>query len=478
MTTPRADPGRVLIVGAGPTGLGAAHRLVELGHDDFVVLDRAAGPGGLAASVVDPQGFTWDIGGHVQFSHYAYYDEAVDRAVGGQWLTHERESWVWIRGRFVPYPFQNNLHRLDAADRDRALAGLEQAHARTQTSKAANFGEWIDRTFGPGLADLFMRPYNFKVWGYPLEEMDTGWMGERVAVPDLTRIREQVAAGKDDVSWGPNRTFRFPRFGGTGAMWTGMARLLPRERLRYGADVAAIDTHARTVKLHGGDTLRYDTIVTTMPLDRCCAIATPIDADVRRAAAQLRHSAVHVIGIGLRGPRPETLARKCWMYFPEPNSPYYRVTVFSNYSPNHVPDGPDYWSLMAEVCESPARPVALASLVDDTVAAMRHDRLIPEGAQVVSRWHRREEHGYPTPFLGRDDVLRAIGPALEAQRVFSRGRFGAWKYEVANQDHSFMQGVELVDRLVFGEPETTLESPGLANSGAFLTANPWVSRRG
>jgi len=51
--------------------------------------------------------------------------------------------------------------------------------------------------------------------------------------------------------------------------------------------------------------------------------------------------------------------------------------------------------------------------------------------------------------------------------VFSRGRFGGWKYEVSNQDHSFMQGVELVDRLVRGEPEITYFDPARANSGEF-----------
>jgi hypothetical protein len=60
-------------------------------------------------------------------------------------------------------------------------------------------------------------------------------------------------------------------------------------------------------------------------------------------------------------------------------------------------------------------------------------------------------------------------PALERLRIYSRGRFGAWKYEVPNQDHSCMQGVELVDRLlgVGAGDEPTLNRPDLVNSGAF-----------
>jgi protoporphyrinogen oxidase len=461
-------PGRIVIIGAGPTGLGAAHRLAERGHSDFVVLDRAGWPGGLATSIVDDAGFTWDIGGHVQFSHYAYYDRVVDRALGGEWLTHERESWVWIRGRFVPYPFQNNLHRLDPPDCARVLDGLERAAlARAGQAKARTFGAWITQTFGEGLAELFMRPYNFKVWGYPLDEMGVQWMGERVAVPDVERIKRQVAEGRDDVSWGPNRTFRFPVTGGTGAIWRGVAAMLPPGHLELGAGVAAIDTGRRQLRLDDGRTVPYDTLVTTMPLDRCCRMLAPRLAALDDAASRLISSSVHVIGIGLKGQKPDSLGRKCWMYFPEKNSPYYRVTVFSNYSPRNVPDG-DYWSLMAEVCESPAKPVDATTLVDRVVAAMLEDRLMLPGSEVVSRWHHREQHGYPTPFAGRDEVLAAIRPALEAERIYSRGRFGAWKYEVSNQDHSFMQGVELVDYLFDGTAQVTIDDPDLANSGKFL----------
>lgn len=467
--TQLCDPGKVVIIGCGPTGLGAAWRLQELGYDDYCILESSGSPGGLAGSVVDKAGFTWDMGGHVQFSHYSYYDNVLDEAVADGWLWHERESWVWIQQRFVPYPFQYNIHRLDPDHRDHILKGLRKAHKYANgVSRPRHFREWIEQTFGEKLAELFMYPYNFKVWGYPLDQMACHWIGERVAVPDVSRIERNIADNKDDVSWGPNNKFRFPRCGGTGVIWQDVARLIHPEHLRFGCRVTGINTSDKIIRTASGEQLPYDTLVSSMPLDVLVAMSDPLPSEVKNAARSMRHSAVHILGIGLRGGKPENLTNKCWMYFPEEHSPYYRVTVFSHYSPNNVPEGNGIWSLMAEVCESPYKPVDTCGLKAWTLKALRTDKLIEDDAQVLSFWHRRLEYGYPTPFLGRDRALGAIMPALEDRRIYSRGRFGGWKYEVSNQDHSFMQGVELTNFLMKQEPETTYLDPARANSGVFL----------
>jgi protoporphyrinogen oxidase len=436
------------------------------------VVEKAELPGGLASSFVDKQGFTWDIGGHVQFSHYRYYDEVLDHALGDAWLHHERESWIWIRNRFVPYPFQNNLHRLGPKECREALKGLVRASKRGRAGQGSNFREWIENTFGTSLSELFMLPYNFKVWGYPLEQLGTNWIGERVSVPDVDRIRANVAQRSDDVSWGPNRTFRFPLKGGTGAIWQGVASLIEPSHFRFSSEVDHVDAEGRVLNLTGGHKVLYDHLINTMPLDVFCGRTSGISRSVIKAASKLVHSSSHILGVGLKGEMPERLNRKCWMYFPEDHSPYYRVTVFSHYSPFNVPE-PGYWSLMAEVCETPFRKVDTSEIQDWTYSSMLKDELIDDRSQIVSHWWHKESHGYPTPFLGREEVLEVVLGGLERLGIYSRGRFGAWRYEVSNQDHSFMQGVELVNRMLGIGDEHTLRNADYVNSGVFLKKNPW-----
>jgi protoporphyrinogen oxidase len=452
---------RIAILGAGPTGLGAAYRLSELGFDNYQIFEQEGHPGGLAASFQDEQGFTWDIGGHVQFSHYSYFDALMEKLLGQEWLWHERESWVRILGRFVPYPFQNNIRFLPPAEMWECLRGLIRARRDHPGAPPANFDEWILQSFGEGIARIFMRPYNFKVWAHPPAEMSFHWIGDRVATVDLERVVRNILEQKDDRGWGPNNQFRFPVRGGTGEIWRRLAATLPQNRLTFHKTAVRVDLRDKKIEFSDGTHADYDFLISSIPLNVLVAL---LDwPELETAAKQLQYSSTHVVGIGLRGAPPPSLTTKCWMYFPEDDAPFYRATVFSNYSPNNVPDITRYWSLMVEVSESDHKPVDPQRLLDEVVAGLQATHLVADRDSIVSLWHYRAGHGYPIPSLGRDQALQAILPALEQRNIFSRGRFGAWKYEVSNQDHSLMQGVELVNRLAADEEEITLNRPNDAN---------------
>jgi len=460
-----------LILGGGPTGLGAAWRLLAHGRRDWRLYEAAPEPGGLATSVVDEHGFTWDLGGHVQFSHYQHFDDLMDELLGADgWLYHDRSSWVWMRGGFVPYPFQLNLRHLPVEDQCRAVAGMLALLRQPFSGTPANFGEWIDATFGKGIAEIFMRPYNFKVWAWPPEEMAWHWIGDRVAVVDVERAVENLLRGRDERGWGPNNRFRFPKRGGTGAIWKALAERIETAapgQIRLACPLVRLDTTRRIAHFGDGSAVTYGKLLSTIPLDRLVALsdlAGGAAGEYHQAASRLRRSSTHIIGVGLYGSAPEHLGGKCWMYFPEADCPFYRVTVFSHYSPENVPDIRRYWSLMAEVAESPVKPVDGERVVGETLDGMVATRLIPGPEAVHHTWYRRLPYGYPTPSLSRDEALAVLLPAFEARQVYSRGRFGAWKYEVSNQDHTFSQGVEVVDRWLAGGEEETLNHPERVNA--------------
>ncbi|WP_298269257.1 FAD-dependent oxidoreductase [Geobacter sp.] len=444
---------KILILGAGPCGLGAARHLRKLGLENWQLFERSGHVGGLSASFVDSHSFTWDIGGHVLFSHYDYFDQAVEEALDGAWYEHQRESWVRLIDTWVPYPFQNNIRHLPQDALDKCLEGLRALTGDPRT--APNFREWMDTVFGAGIVRHFMEPYNRKVWGVPLHEMSREWIGERVSVVDLARIERNIAEKIDDVNWGPNNTFKFPQRGGTGAIFSGIARRF-QERISLNHELAEVDLATRRLAFLNGRHEHYDTLINTIPLDIFIELCRDVPDKVRKAARNLVHNGGLIVGIGVEGERRDS---KCWMYFPEDNCPFYRVTNFHNYSLWNVPDGDTsrFFSLMCETTYSPHKPVCREEIVETTIQGLVNAGMLSESERerIVSRYLIDIPYSYPVPTVGRDAALAVINTFLESNRVYSRGRFGAWKYEVGNMDHSFMQGVEVVDRILTGAEEPT-----------------------
>lgn len=109
------------------------------------------------------------------------------------------------------------------------------------------------------------------------------------------------------------------------------------------------------------------------------------------------------------------------------------------------------------------KPVNHDTLLAESIQGLVNTEMLKPTDEIVSTYHRRFDHGYPTPSLERDGVLAKLLPALQKKDILSRGRFGSWKYEVGNQDHSFMLGVEAADHVVNGAVELTLNYPDFVN---------------
>jgi protoporphyrinogen oxidase len=305
------------------------------------------------------------------------------------------------------------------------------------------------------------------MWGYPTTSLGTEWTGRRsgsrnanVPLVDFEALRRGLESGQDDPGWDASQTFPFPE-GGTGTIWEAVARRIPREPVLMGTRAVAVDPQQRVVHLANGDRVAFQAMVSSVPLDVLLRLMIG-RANLRRRARALLRSSTWLVGLGFNDTVPDILRTKRWMYFSDRAIPFHRATVLSNYSKEMLPNPNRGWSLLCEVAASPARPVGGFRVVHEVVRSA--GELVDGwgGGPVKHVWSKRLDHGYPTPFLGREHVLAGIHPKLEACGILSRGRFGGWRYEVSNQDHSFMQGWEAIGRVLHGQRETTFLPAGAA----------------
>ncbi len=441
---------KIAILGAGPTGLGAAYRLHEIGYNTWSIYEKNNYVGGLSASFRDKQGFTWDIGGHIIFSNNNRFNRLVDNLLYDEVLTFKRESWIWLKDSFIRYPFQNNFHM--HPDKElvfECVAGLFDTLNKKGSYK--NFGEWIYHFFGEGIARYFMIPYNYKVWACPLTRMDYNWIAERVSIIDIKRILKNIVSQRDDDEWGPNNTFRYPLHGGTGGLFDAF---LPytRGHLCLNKNAVRIASDRKEIIFEDGEKASYDVLISTIPLNELLGKIDDKPEWIGRSAGEFLWSSGYMVGIGIHKPCP---SNKNWMYFPGNDSPFYRVTYLSNYSPNMTPSG-EFFSFLAETSYSKFKTVSKETIIEETIQGLINSKLLKEEDRdrIVSTYLIDVHHSFPVPFIGRDTVIKDIQSFLSERNIYSRGRFGGWKYEVGNMDHSVMQGMEIIDKILLDKEET------------------------
>ena len=310
-------------------------------------------------------------------------------------------------------------------------------------------------TFGEGITRLFMAPYNRKVWGYPLELLSANWIAERISVIDLARIKDNIAQERDDTGWGPNNMFKFPLRGATGEIFRRMAARCG-SKIQYNKELIEIDTVKKRLRFSDGTTDEYDYLISSMPLTFTVEMLKPQEIELQKAIEEsLVATSGVIVGLGFKGTPPE--GERCWMYFPESTSPFYRMTYFHHYSPHNVPDG-NHYSYMCETSYSASRPINKSSIIEDTIMGLIRTGIISEDERhrIISTFVIDVPFSYPVPTLKRNKGISEIIRRLEQHSIISRGRFGLWLYEVGNMDHSFQQGADVVNRIVLKEEERVI----------------------
>lgn len=405
-------PPPVVVLGAGLTGLSAARELGRAGIG-VRVLERASRVGGHAVTDED-RGFRFDRTGHLLHLRDPEVRADVLGWLGDDTLTVARRSFVYSHGVYTRYPFQANTFGLPPSVAYECVMGFLAARERPHPP-ARDFRDHCLQVFGAGISEHFMLPYNEKLWGVPATDITAAWCQRFVPVP---RVEDVIAGavGLNDRELGYNASFVYPRRG-IGALPEAIAREVSGVEL--GREVTAIDWRARRA-IVGGESVPYERLVSTLPLDVLGRALVDPPESVAAAASKLRCTSLSYLDVALARPIERDLH---WVYVPERALPFYRVGCYAHFSPDVVPAGKS--SLYVELAErgpvdDAAIDRALAGLVDMGMIASTGDVEFVR-ARSLSHAYVIFDHAY----YGALDVIE---PFLREHGITSTGRYGGWNY--------------------------------------------------
>jgi len=460
---PMGGSARTVVVGAGPTGLSAAYHLGE----NSVLIEQNKQVGGWCRSI-ESKGFTFDFAGHIMFSNDPYVHQLYEMLLGDNVHWQDREAWVYSKNVFTRYPFQGALYGLPPEVIKECIIGAIEAHNGQAAAPAAcdsaikdccadgimesstplapysgaprNFEEFIYKVWGRGIAKHFAIPYNRKLWAVPLTEMETSWLGGRVPLPNLEEMIEG-ALSPVPKPMGPNARFGYPLQGGFQRLMDGWLPHLKGE-VRTGTRVVQVSPSRHTVTLDSGSEIRYDHLVSTMPLPVLIRqIGDEAPREVREAAASLQHVSVRCVHIGVGR---ENLTNKHWIYYPE-DTVFHRIFVQGNASPHCNPPGG--FGLTCEITYSPHKPLPaegddlIRRCIDDCVKVgmFNADDPILTAVQVDMPF------AYVVYNHGRAKAVTQIREWLAERDILLAGRYSEWEYY--NSDHAFIAGKKAADEV-------------------------------
>jgi protoporphyrinogen oxidase len=425
---------RVVIVGGGLAGLSAGHHLAEC---DPVVFEKESSVGGLCRSF-SQDGFTFDCTGHLIHLKNQYTKDLVARILPGAFNSHERLAAIYSKGTVTPYPFQANTHGLPPEVIKECVVGFVESMQLPPNGGPRNFHDWVLKTFGTGIANHFMLPYNEKFWKQDLRTITSDWVSWSIPKPSLEEV-VNGALGLTNKGMGYNPRFIYPRSGGIDCLPQALAK--PVKRVYRGESVESVDPRKKVVHLAGGREEPYDDLITTLPLPHAFRILKNTPDHLIQAAQGLR--AISVLNINLGIDRPQ-ISNQHWIYFPEDKFVFSRVGFPMNFSKDVAPEGAS--SMYIEITHRPEEKLDADALTARSITDLEKCGILRKGDRILTRHVIDIKFAYIVFDDHRQTHLQTLTDYLESRDIYTAGRYGRWDY--FSMEDSILSGKAAAERIL------------------------------
>ena len=435
----------VVIIGAGPAGLSAAHELSN-STKNILIIEKQKQVGGLAQTKVFDK-YRYDIGPHRFFTKNEEVNKLFLDMLADDAVKVSRKTRILFKGSYFDYPLTpiNALFGLGMLESIRI--GFSYIYARIKSylkiSKIDNFEDWVIDRFGKRLYLNFFKNYTEKVWGIDCKDIGKDWAAQRIKGLSLsTAIKFALFPNSKKRPKTLVDEFYYPKLG-AGMLWEkfedsiinngiSIIKNSPVEEINKTQDGLEIIYKEKEKRV----TIKTKNIFFSNPLLEFIKIFnTKIPEEVYMEANKLdyrNHISVHL-----------TIDKKLfddnWIYVHSPELKLARISDFTNFSEfmsanNEFPLTLEYFCFENDEIWNSSNQ----EIINFGLAELK--AIFPVEFNILHSEVSRNAKAYPVIQTGFENSINIIKSWLKTQsEITAIGRSGMFKYN--NQDHAMATGI-------------------------------------
>jgi protoporphyrinogen oxidase len=415
---------KIIILGGGLAGISLAYFLQENPHiTEIGIFEKEAEPGGLCRSF-EHNGIMTDIGPHIFFSKDTETLAFMLELLGDNRHELRRSNMIIHKNAFVQYPFENDLSKLSGEDIERCLHGF--LHNPYRDYAADNMLQFFLKTFGEGITNLYLRPYNEKIWKFDPAFMDTQMVERIPRPPDEDIVRS--ANGETIDGYTHQLYFHYPKQGATGAFIKAFAgKLNTKVKLHLNSEVTKVTKQADMFAIEANNQ-KYlgERIISCLPVNVLANIYQCRDAGIKKQASELRYN--NII-IALATVAVDRAGNNFAFMTADKEVVFHRLSKVDFLGENYHKDGTATY--MMEYTYRDGDP--LAKLPDNALRQLFEGGLekigfIKDRQEVTAFTYKKFPYAYVIYDLHHRANMAEIRRYFNGQGIFLNGRFGNFEY--------------------------------------------------
>ncbi len=413
---------KYLIVGAGISGLTFANYI----DDDYLIIEKESEVGGYCRTIKKGE-YIWDYAGHFfHFNTEEFKKKFLEKMPKKDIIHNEKCTKIFYNGKFIDFPFQTNIHQLE---KEEFIDCLYDLFNKEEKDSYDNFLDMLYGKFGKSIVEKFLKPYNEKLYAVDLKELDVDSMGRFFPYANKEEIINNM---RNHTVNSYNNTFLYPK-NGAGSFIEILYNNLKKENVLLNVSVQKIDINNKLVVLSNGETIKYEYLINTIPLNHFLSLLGGYDSVINK----MSYNKVLVFNLGFDKASP-LCKKEHWLYIPSKDINFYRCGFYNNIL------GEEKLSMYIEIGYNKHNAITEEEIEKQlklTLKGLKDIGIIDDDVKLKEYVSIVMDPAYVHITKESNELLDKVKEDLKNKNVYTIGRYGAWIYN--SMEDSMLKAKEL-----------------------------------